>query len=139
MRINSVQNNGINFKSLQIRNVGQFYYKDFDLKRSQNRLANTKILDVVIDSHGLSIKEKMTEALHQIQSFSLFPQENSIAINMINEKEPFIKFKYDSIKKAKAVWEKLLKIDNTQSNLEKYTLLTLWLEKCFTKQNKSSL
>ena len=111
MRINSVQNNDTNFTSLQVRNVGSFYYKDFDIKRCQNRLANTKILDVVIDSHGLSIKEKMTEALHQIQSFSLFPKENSVAINMIGEKEPFIKFKYDSVEKAKAVWEKLSKFN----------------------------
>ena len=134
MRIESVQSNNVNFNSLQIRNIGHFYYKDFDIKRCQNQLANTKFLDVVIDSHGLSIKEKMTEILHKIRSFSFFPQEKSVAINMEGEKDPFIKLQYDSANKAKAVWEKLAKIGRTNNNLEEYTILTLWLEKIFANK-----
>ena len=135
MRINSVQNNGVKFKSLHINNVETFFYKDVDIKRCANRLANTKIMDVVIDKHGLSIKEKKADILHRIQSFSLFPKENSVGINMVGEKEAIYKIKYNSLEKAKNVWEKLVKISRTHNALDEYTIIALWLEKYFAKNN----
>ena len=75
MRVNNVQKN-MNFSALQIRNKVDFYCKAYDINRCKERLADTKFVDVIIDSHWLAIKEKMTEVLQRIQSFSLLPQEH---------------------------------------------------------------
>ena len=134
MRISCVQNNNnLNFNALQIRDVEPFYFRDLDISYCKNKLANTQVLDVVIDSHGLALKEKMTDVLHRIQSFSLFPLEKAVAVNMIGEKEPFYKWSYDTIEKAKNVWKKLSKIGKTNSRLNEYTIVTLWLDKNLRK------
>ena len=93
MRIFSVQNN-TDFKALQVRNKGCFYYKASELTLCKEKLAKTKFIDLIIDSHGLAIKEKKTDVLQRIQSFSLFPQENCVSVNMFGEKNPKYKFSY---------------------------------------------
>lgn len=134
MRINNVQNNNVRFNALQVHYVDSFRFRELDINRCKNQLANTQVLDVVIDNHGLAIKEKMTDVLHRIQSFSLFPNENTVAINMIGEKEPLCKLKYASKEKAEAIWQKLSKIGKTKTVLDEYTILTLWLDKCLRKK-----
>ena len=57
------------------------------LKQCYDSLSTTKHVDVFIDSQGITIKKKMTEILQKIQSFSLFPQEKSVGINVIENSE----------------------------------------------------
>ena len=132
MRVTSVQNN-TSFKALQIRNQGCFYYKASELSRCKEKLANTKFVDVIIDSHGMAIKDKKTDVLQRIQSFSLFPQENSVSVNMIGEKNPKYKFFYLSLAKAKEEWNNLRLGTRQDSSLVCYTKVALWLEELLAK------
>ena len=134
MRINCVQNN-TSFKALQIRNQGYFHYNTNDLNHCREKLKDTKFIDVIIDSHGLAIKEKKTELLQRIQSFSLFPQENSISINMIGEKTPKYKFKFPTLDNAKSEWNTLRESSLKDNYIIWYTKIALWLENCFTKNS----
>ena len=130
MRINRIQSDNVNFSALQVNYADSLRFREKDIMHYKDKLANTKVFDVVIDSHGLALKEKMTDVLHRIQSFSLFPKENSIAVNLIGEKKPLCKFKYSTIEKAEAIWEKLSNISKTKNSLEEYAIVTLWLDKC---------
>ena len=83
---------------------------------------------MIIDSHGLAIKEKKTDILNRIQSFSLFPQENSVSVNMIGEETPKYKFNYPTLPIAKNVWNDLREKASEGTFLEFYTNIALWLE-----------
>lgn len=131
MRINVVQNN-MDFKALHIRNSGNFYYRACDISRCKEQLADTKFLDLIIDSHGLAIKEKKTDILNRIQSFSLYPKENSVSVNMIGEKKHSYKFIFKTLQEAKANW-KLLASFSKGFIIDEYTEIILWLEKQFIK------
>lgn len=128
MRINSIDNN-VKFGTLHVRNFDALTYKEADILRCKEKLANTKMFDVVIDENGLALKEKMTDILHKIQSFSLLTKENAVGIRMANEDNILYKFKYKSYEKAESVWKKLANISKNKSFLEKYTIIALWLDK----------
>ena len=133
MRINSIDNN-VKFGTLHVRNFDALTYKEADILRCKEKLANTKIFDVVIDENGLALKEKMTDILHKIQSFSLFTKENSVGIRMAKEDNVLYKFKYKSYEKAEAVWKNLADISKNKSFLEQYTIIALWLDKKLGKK-----
>lgn len=127
MRVNKVQKN-IKFNALQIRNNGTTYYRACDISSCKDKLADTKFVDVVIDYYGLAIKDKKTDVLQRIQSFSLFPKENSVSVNMFNEKEAKYKFFFKNLDEAKRNWEDLC--DKTNYNgLNYYTIIALWIDK----------
>ncbi|MBQ7764166.1 hypothetical protein IJ384_02220 [bacterium] len=126
MRVNNVQKN-TNFKALQVRSQGYMHYNASEISRCKEKLANTKFIDVIIDSQGLAIKEKMTEVLQRIQSFSLLPQENSVVVNIKEEKEPMYKFSFKDLKEAKTIWRDLCEKTRCDE-LNYYTNIALWLE-----------
>ena len=126
MRINAVQNS-CNFKMLQVRSNG-YLLNDRKLMACEKQLAKTKFIDVVLDSHGIALKDKMTDILYRIQSFSLFPQEKAVGIRMHGEAEPVFKFDYGTISEAKNAWEEL-KNCSSLTFIEEYTKVALWLEK----------
>lgn len=132
MRVSGVQNN-TGFKALQIRNQGCFYYKASELNICKEKLAKTKFIDVIIDSHGMAIKDKKTDVLHRIQSFSLFPQEKCVSVNMIGENIPKYKFSYPTLSIAKDEWDNLREDTRTCSSLNYYTKVALWLEDTLSK------
>ncbi len=127
MRISRVENSAA-FGQLQIRSKGPYFLSESKIKTCEKKLSKTKFIDVILDSHGVAIKEKMTEILHRIQSFSLFPLENSVGIKMIGEKEPLFKFRYSTNEEAENVWETLSSYSRKNS-LDEYTEVALWLEK----------
>lgn len=133
MRINSVQKNTVAFNSLQVYSANIWQLRPSEIKRCGQKLANTKVFDVIIDSHGFAIKEKKTDVLKRIQSFSLFPKENAVSINMVGEKEPLYKFSYKNLNEAKDTWESFNEIYKKESPLGEYTKVALWLEKNFQK------
>ena len=133
MRISGVQKNNTNFSSLQVRTNSNWRLKQSEIKRFEKQLASTEKFDVIIDSHGFAIKEKMTDVLKRIQSFSLFPKENAVSVNMIGEHSPEYKFIYKDSKEARDTWDFLNKISENESNLSKYTKVTLWLEQNLKK------
>ena len=108
MRINKVQNNPVFGKLLVHENKMQEFSSSV-LKRYERRLSDTKHVDLIIDSHGFAIKEKMTDILQRIQSFSLFPQENAVGIN-VNDgngcKKTYKAF-YETLDKARKAWKDL--------------------------------
>ena len=132
MRVNSVQNN-IHFGTLQIRHHGYLNYNACDISRCKEKLANTRLVDVIIDSQGLAIKEKKTDILQRIQSFSLFPLEKRVAINMIGENVPKYKFDYNSLEEARAEWDNLRNSTNNCNFLDLYSKVALWLEETLSK------
>ena len=131
MRISRI-NNCAAFKQLQVRTKNPFYINESRIKACEKKLMDTKFVDVVLDSQDVAIKDKMTDFLYRIQSFSLFPLEKAVGIRMIGEKEPPFKFFYKSDEEAKSAWKELCKASNIPS-LEKYTQVALWLEKHFNK------
>lgn len=131
MRIFSVQNNNANFKQLQVHSPQYFYYKPSDINRCRQKLAKTEFIDVIIDSKGLSIKEKMTGILQKIQSFSLFPKENAVSVNMLGEKEPAYKFSYDTLDEAKENWKYLSDAAKKQNVINEYMQIALWIDNNF--------
>ena len=126
MRINRVQNCAA-FGQLQPRVRYPYYINESRIKICEKKLADTKFVDVILDSHGFAIKEKMTDILHRIQSFSLFPQENAVGIRMTGEKEPIYKFQYKTTEEARSEWESLI-AQNSLNGLEAYTNVALWLD-----------
>ncbi len=136
MRINGMQKNNTNFKSLYVANNPYWNYNSHQIESYGRKLAGTKFVDLIIDSHGLAIKKKMTDILQRIQSFSLFPKENSVAINMIGEKNPIYKFTFKTLQEAKANWDYLTSLSKN-SSLNEYTEVTLWLEKQLENINRS--
>ena len=135
MRVSNVQNN-TGFKALQVRNQGCFYYKASELSICKEKLAKTKFIDVIIDSHGMAIKDKKTDVLQRIQSFSLFPQEKCVSVNMIGEETPKYKFNYPTLSVAKDEWDNLRKNTRTCSSLNCYTKVALWLDEALSKAFK---
>ena len=127
MRINRVQNNVVSFKQLEVRSTKFLDIKDFAINECRKRLEKTKNVDVVIDSHGIAIKKKMTEVLQRIQSFSLFTQENAVGINFDKGEDRVYKFKYDSFELAKQAWKDLYEKSN-ENSLETYTKVALLIE-----------
>ena len=79
MRINKVQNN-LAFGKLLVYENKMHEFSSSILKRYERRLSDTKHVDLIIDSHGFAIKQKITDILQRIQSFSLFPQENAVGV-----------------------------------------------------------
>ena len=132
MRVSSVQDN-TGFKALQVRNQGYFYYKASELNICKEKLAKTKFIDVIIDSHGMALKDKKTDILQRIQSFSLFPQENCVSVNMIGEEIPKYKFSYSTLSEAKDEWNKLREGTKKGSSLSCYAKVALWLENALSK------
>ena len=127
MRVSSVQNNS-GFKALQVRNHGDFYYKASEVTKCKEKLAKTKFIDVIIDSHGLAIRDKKTDIIQKFQSFSLFPKENSVSVNMVGEENPKYKFSYPNLSTAKEEWNKLREVAKNYTHLDLYTMIALWLE-----------
>ena len=105
MRISAVQNS-CDFRMLQVKS-DRHLFNESQIKTCEKQLAKTKFIDVVLDSYGLALKDKMTEVLYRIQSFSLFPKDNAVGIRMQGEEEPVFKFTYNSITDAKDAWLKL--------------------------------
>ena len=134
MRISAVQNS-CDFRMLQVKS-DRHLFNESQIKTCEKQLAKTKFIDVVLDSYGLALKDKMTEVLYRIQSFSLFPKDNAVGIRMQGEEEPVFKFTYNSITDAKDAWLKLQGYED-YTFLEKYTKVALWLEKKLDdKKNK---
>lgn len=137
MRVNNVQRtNAVPHKALHVCCENLYRYNKKDVSLCQRKLADTKFVDVIIDSQGLlAIKEKMTDVLQRIQSFSLLPQENAVAFNAIGEKTPKFKFFYSTKEEAKDVWTSLNK-KTRGSSLDMYTNTALWLDGELSKLNK---
>ena len=68
MRINKVQNN-LAFGKLLVYENKMHEFSSSVLKRYERRLSGTKHVDLIIDSHGFAIKEKMTDILQRILFF----------------------------------------------------------------------
>lgn len=132
MRINSVQNSAA-FGQLQVRSRDIYYLNESKLKSCEKQLANTKFVDVILDSQGFAIKDKMTDILHRIQSFSLFPQDKAVGIRMIDEEAPAYLLNYSTKEQAKNEWQSLCEL-TSKISLDLYTKVALWLdEKLVTK------
>lgn len=134
MRINSV-NNYVAFNALQQKCMAPMHITEEKLEICRKKVANTKFIDIILDSHGFAIKEKMTEFIQRIQSFSLFPKDNVVSINMIGDIENCYKFKYDTLEIAKKEWEKISDL-RKKNNPEYYTEFALWLDKNFNSQKR---
>ena len=107
------------------------------LKQCEKLLSKTKHVDVFIDSQGITIKKKMTEILQKIQSFSLFPQENSVGICVMENTERNVyKLFYGTLEEAKENWKNLCKITNL-NKLESTTKIALWLERYFESEKRN--
>ena len=128
MRINSVDCS-TKFGQLQVKQASSIWgYKDSALKSLEDRLANTKHVDVIIDSHGLAIKRKMTDILQRIQSFSLYMLEDAVGINFVGDKKETLKFKYNSLEDAEFVFNSFCK-DSRTNRLDEYANVALFLDK----------
>ena len=134
MRINRIQSDNVNFRALQVRYADSFCFQEKDIMHYKDKLANTKVFDVVIDSHGLALKEKMTDVLHRIQSFSLFPQDNAVGIRMIGEEVPAYLLNYSTKDEAKSEWQSLCGL-TSKTSLDVYTKVALWLEERLATKN----
>ena len=132
MRISSLQNN-TSFKALELHYQGYLYHKASELSRCKEKLAKTKFIDVIIDSNGLALKDKKTDILQRIQSFSLLPLEQAVSINMIGEKEPKYKFYYPTLETARSEWDKIRESTRKCSSLEYYTKTALWIDNLLQK------
>ena len=131
MRVDRMQNCAA-FGQLYVETIPFWYVSDATLDKCKERLANTKHVDVVLDSHGLAIKKKMTDILLRIQSFSLYTLENAIGINMNGDKKESIKFKFDSLEEAKSIWKRLADFTHN-SHEESYTETALFMDNNFDK------
>lgn len=136
MRIYSMQNK-TNFGQLHIDNKNLYRFKDSEIKYFKEKLADTKYLDLIFDSKGSAIKEKMTGALKKIQSFSFFPIENAASVNFIGEAEPIYKFTFDSFESAKKEWRVLCEEGkDAETSLPMYANAILWIEKYLELKDK---
>lgn len=127
MRTNNVQS--LSFSHLQVRTRHLPYISESSLERCRTQLSKTKHVDVVIDPHGFAIKEKMTDILQRIQSFSLFMLENALGLNVktsSNENKTY-KFKFATIDEARKIWKDFYETSGSNS-LEGYTKIALWLD-----------
>ena len=79
MRINNTDSFAT-FKSLNVANYKHLHLTSSNLKNCEKQLAKTKRFDVIIDANGFSIKDRKTDLLNWIQSFSLFMKEKAIGI-----------------------------------------------------------
>ena len=104
MRIERIQSPAT-FKQLHVRTNDFWNLKDLTIKQCEQKLKNTKFIDIVIDEHGIAIKKKMTETFERIQSFSLFTQENAVGINVRDKKSSTYKFKFPTLESAKTIWK----------------------------------
>ena len=127
MRINSVENSAA-FKSLKINNGSLNLLSSNKVKNFEKRLANTKHVDVIIDSYSFSIKDKKTEIQNMIQSFSLFTKENAVGINLIGDCKKTLKIYYDNIEEARNAWNEL-RANDKKDHLETYVKAALILDK----------
>ena len=125
MRISGVNNT--NFGKLYIKS-NQFHDLPEDIIRQcEQKLSKTKHVDVIIDSHGFAIKDKMTDFLQRIQSFSLFTQENAVGINTNGVTKNVYKFTYKTLEEAKKAWRELCTTAQ-HDNLEGYSNVAIWLD-----------
>ena len=127
MRINNMENSAA-FKSLKINESIYYHLSNKNIKSFEKKLANTKHIDVIIDSHGFSLKDKKTELLNWIQSFSLFTQENAVGINLLGDSKKTFKIYFKNIDEAKKLWDEL-RISARNDSLETYTKTALILDK----------
>ena len=126
MRINGIENR-VGFGNLYLR-TNQFHeISEEMIRRYEQKLANTKHIDLIIDSHGFAIKDKMTDFLQRIQSFSLFPQENAVGINMDGLTKKIYKFTYKTLDEAKKAWKDLYTTAQ-QGNIKGYADVAIWLD-----------
>ena len=131
MRINNTQNCNV---------FGKLYVKPneftgFDkrlLQQCEGLLSKTQHVDVfIVSPYCVAIKNKKTDILQRIRSFYLYPQENTVGVE-VDSVEGFYnyKVKYDSQVEAKNIWRDLCESSKT-NNLLCYTNFALWLEKSF--------
>lgn len=137
MRISRVDNCAA-FGQLQTRVKCPYFINQSKLRACEKQLVDTKFVDVIYDSQGFAIKEKMADILYRIQSFSLFPIDKAVGIRMIGVKEPVFKFFHQSKEEAKSDWKDLCSA-HSKSNVEEYTQVALWLEDHFLKKSKGLL
>jgi hypothetical protein len=128
MRINKIQNSHA-FGKLFIQENKVQEFSSSILKQYEQRLSKTKHVDLIIDSQGFAIKEKMTDILQRIQSFSLFPEENAVGVNVNDGKNNTKTYKtvYKTLDKAKDVWKDLYKTSQKDC-IDRYTEVTLWID-----------
>lgn len=127
MHINSVQN-CVATKGLIVHKNNFWDIKESTIKHCEKLLTDTKRFDIVIDSSGIAIKEKMTEILQRIQSFSLFTQENCIGINTNGIESKTYKLNFANLEEAKQAWKDLYQTAH-KDKLEGYTKVALLLDK----------
>ena len=125
MRISNVQMN--TFNGLKIYNREIYEMGELAVNKCRERLASTKHVDLIYDSHGFAIKKKMTEVLQRIQSFSLFPYENAVGINVNGNANKIYKFKLKTLDEAKQLWNDLVETCR-KNRLEGYTKIILMIE-----------
>lgn len=135
MQINSCSSTNTNFGKLYIRSNKFYDISEKSINQYQDKLSKTKYLDVIIDSHGIAIKEKMTENLSRIQSFSLFTLENAVGINFNGDKKNTFKFSYPSFEEAKKAWLEFSEITKNDF-FEGYCKIALWMDKHFKNNIK---
>lgn len=136
MRINGTQSCNA-FGKLYIKTNEIYGISQSSLKQSEELLSKTKHVDVFIDSQGITIKKKMTEILQKIQSFSLFPQENSVGISVMENSEKNIyKLFYETLEEAKDNWKNLCNMKNL-NKLESTTKVALWLDNYFESKKRN--
>lgn len=136
MRINATQCS-CTFGKLHIKTDELYDIKKSSLSKCMGLLSKTKHVDVIVDSKGIFIKKKMTETLQKIQSFSLFPLENSVGITIEEQgKKSIYKDIYKTLEEAKCAWKNLY--DHTGlDNLESCTKIALWLDRCIESKNNN--
>ena len=132
MRVERIQSPAT-FKQLHVRTNDLWNLKDLTIKQCEQKLKNTKFIDIVIDEHGIAIKKKMTETFERIQSFSLFTQENAVGINVRDKKSSTYKFKFPTLESAKTIWKDFYETSRNNS-LEGYTKVALFLDEQFKRQ-----
>lgn len=126
MRVNSMENS-VGFKSLKIKENPYRYLAGTSTKIFEKKLANTKRYDVIVDSHGFSIKDKKTELINKIQSFSLFIKEKAVGINLLGNSKQTFKVYFDELEEAENLWNEL-RVSDRSNRLESYAKATLILD-----------
>ena len=124
MQINKTQNCAT-FRALQVKTSNVSQYKASDIAYFKDKLANTKLLDAVIDTKGWAINKKGTDILQRIQSLSLLPLEKAVSINLLSKNSDAYKIKFNSVEEAEKEWEYL---SSKKLRPGFYADVVLWLE-----------
>ena len=132
MRIESMQSSAV-FKQLYVRTNNLWDLKDLTIKQCEQKLKNTRFIDVIVDEHGIAIKKKMTETLERIQSFSFFTQEKAFGINVKGNESKTYKFMLPTLEAAKSIWKDFYETSRNNA-LDGYTKVALFLDEHLKKQ-----